>query len=142
MIGFLLHALCGLLLVANVFAALPANSNGICSTYVVQQGNTCESIAQVHGITVAEIEEYNIQTFDWEGCNGTNQGKFICVSTGEPPMPVALANAVCGPQVPGTTRPSEWSDLASLNPCPSNECVSSVTQLTELAVVSNNVCSV
>jgi hypothetical protein len=125
MIGLLLHALCGLLLVANVSAAPTANSDGICSTYVVQQEDTCESIAKVQGITVAEIEKYNTQTFDWDGCNGFNQGKFICVSAGEPPMPVALANAVCGPQVPGTTRPSEWSDLASLNPCPSNKCVSS-----------------
>jgi hypothetical protein len=28
---------------------------------------------------------------------------------------MALPQATCGPQVPGTTRPANWADLASMN---------------------------
>lgn len=53
------------------------------------------------------------------------QGDFICLGPGAIPMPVALPNAKCGPQVVGTGRPANMGDLASLNPCPSkDECVS------------------
>lgn len=51
-------------------------------------------------------------------------GSLVCVSSGQPPMPAALAGAVCGPRVPGTQRPSNCADLKSLNPCQLNECVS------------------
>jgi chitinase len=34
----------------------------------------------------------------------------------------AIANAVCGPQVPGTPRPADWDTLADLNSCPINVC--------------------
>ncbi|OKO93844.1 hypothetical protein PENSUB_12123 [Penicillium subrubescens] len=43
-------------------------------------------------------------------------------------MPASLAGTVCGPQVPGPQRPSNWADLKSLNPCPLNECCSSCGQ--------------
>ncbi|CAI7564353.1 unnamed protein product [Penicillium glandicola] len=82
-------------------------------------------ISQAHSITVADIETYNARTWAWPGCGHIPQGAFICLSAGEPPMPVALPNAVCGPQVPGTTRPNSWSELGSLNPCAANECCSS-----------------
>jgi hypothetical protein len=120
----LLYALCGLVLVTKASAMPTESSDGVCATYVVQSGDTCKSISKANRITVADIKKYNMKTFDWDGCDGENEGKFICLSSGEPPMPVALPQAVCGPQVPGTARPSDWSDLASLNPCPSDECVS------------------
>jgi hypothetical protein len=72
---------------------------------------------------VKNIEDYNAQTWGWSGCAQIQQGAFICVSSGEPPMPVALPHATCGPQVPGTVRPKKYSDLASLNLCPENQCV-------------------
>lgn len=37
-------------------------------------------------------------------------------------MPNSVANAICGPQVPGTEAPTDGQDLASLNPCPLNAC--------------------
>ena len=51
-------------------------------------------------------------------------GRFHMRIHREPPMPVALPHATCGPQVPGTVRPKKYSDLASLNLCPANQCVS------------------
>ncbi|KAJ5579784.1 uncharacterized protein N7459_005769 [Penicillium hispanicum] len=105
--------------------ALQPNSNGICYTYTVQAGDTCSTIAKKYGITVSKIEQYSADTYKWPGCSGTlPQGIFICLSSGDPPMPVALPHATCGPQVPGTTRPRNFADLASLNPCPANECCS------------------
>lgn len=106
--------------------ALQPNSHGICYTYTVQAGETCSSIAKKFGITAADIEKYSADTYRWPGCSGTlPQGMFICLSAGEPPMPVALPHATCGPQVPGTTRPSNFADLPFMNPCLSHdECVS------------------
>lgn len=109
---------------AAVSVAPQANSNGICYKYVVQAGETCSMIAQAHSITVADIETYNARSWAWSGCGHLSQGTFICLSAGEPMMPVALPNAVCGPQVPGAMRPNNWSELGSLNPCAANECVS------------------
>jgi hypothetical protein len=124
-------ALIGIILVgltatsgAAVAVAPKASSNGICYIYTVQAGETCSMIAQAHSITVADIETYNARSWAWSGCGHLPQGTFICLSSGEPMMPAALPNAVCGPQVPGTTRPNIWSELGSLNPCVANECVS------------------
>jgi chitinase len=46
----------------------------------------------------------------------------MCLSIGSPPMPATLANAVCGPQVPGTRQPDSGANLTILNPCPLNAC--------------------
>lgn len=99
--------------------------DGLCASYVIQGGDTCASIAQQFGITTADIEKFNSKTYRyaWSGCDKIKQGNFICISSGEPPMPFAFAGAQCGPQVPGTVRPSDMSDLDSLNPCASNKCV-------------------
>ncbi|KAJ6095550.1 hypothetical protein N7486_006296 [Penicillium sp. IBT 16267x] len=101
-----------------------ADSDGVCYTYTVEAADTCASIAKDFGITVAEIEKYNSNTWAWSGCDDVYQGAFICLSTGSPTMPVALPNAICGPQVPGTVRPADMSksNLASLNPCASKDC--------------------
>lgn len=37
-------------------------------------------------------------------------------------MPVSLPDAICGPQVPGTVRPNNMSDLDNLNPCLATNC--------------------
>ncbi|KAJ5324902.1 hypothetical protein N7476_003502, partial [Penicillium atrosanguineum] len=103
-----------------------ADGNGLCDSYAIQATDSCQSIAHAYDITVADIKSWNKQTYGWKGCDGIQQGNFICLSTGFPPMPVALPDATCGPQVPGTTRPSKYADLASLNPCPSGKCVSLV----------------
>lgn len=99
------------------------NDDGLCYSYVVQRGDNCESMSKGYGITVDQLESFNSRTWRWKGCQESLMGEFICLSPGEPPMPVALPNAVCGPQVPGAMRPSDWSQIASVNPCPPGECV-------------------
>ncbi|KAJ6084453.1 Peptidoglycan-binding Lysin subgroup [Penicillium sp. IBT 16267x] len=128
---FILWGLLGLFKTAtalspNVRATsnVPEESGGFCYTYVVQSfSDTCQSIASAYGITEAEIENYNSDTWGWTGCAGIYQGDIICLSSGEPPMPVALPQATCGPQVPGTVRPKNYSDLSSLNPCSTGCCI-------------------
>lgn len=110
-------------------AALKATPDGICHAYNLQAGETCATLAIRYGITTANIETWNTGAWGWTGCNGVKQGDFICLSSGNHPMPVALPNAICGPQVPGTARPARLSDLASLNPCASSQCVSASTSL-------------
>ncbi|KAJ6007758.1 Peptidoglycan-binding Lysin subgroup [Penicillium herquei] len=102
------------------------DSDGLCYNYTIAQSDTCASIASAYDITTAELEDYNTNVWDWYGCDYLYQGAFICLSSGAPPMPVALPHATCGPQVPGTTRPADMSKsfLASLNPC-DNQCCAS-----------------
>ncbi|PWY82115.1 hypothetical protein BO70DRAFT_429188 [Aspergillus heteromorphus CBS 117.55] len=101
-----------------------AYSNGTCYTYVVESGDSCSALAGTYSLTVDEIDSYNNETWGWYGCDDLQAGQAICLSTGTPPYPVAIANAQCGPQVPGTNftgtdGPNDW---AALNPCPLNAC--------------------
>ncbi|KAJ5827353.1 Peptidoglycan-binding Lysin subgroup [Penicillium robsamsonii] len=96
--------------------------NGICYTYTIQSGETCAKLAERYQITTSNIETWNTGAWAWSGCANVKQGDFVCLSSGSLPMPVALPHATCGPQVPGTRRPDKYSDLGSLNPCPSNQC--------------------
>ncbi len=66
---------------------------------------------------------FNAQTWGWMGCSDLQLGANICLSTGDPPIPSIVEGTACGPQVAGTTRPSSWSQISSLNPCPLNACV-------------------
>ncbi|KAI1177579.1 glycoside hydrolase family 18 protein [Nemania sp. FL0916] len=99
-------------------------SDGSCAAYAVQKGDGCSVIAISHGITQANIETYNKKTWGWNGCAALVPGQKICLSTGTPPFPPAVSNAVCGPQVPGTKKPASGSSdtWANLNPCPLNVC--------------------
>ncbi|KAJ5561992.1 hypothetical protein N7461_000753 [Penicillium sp. DV-2018c] len=103
-------------------AAPVPGADGICYTYTIQQGDTCATLSDRYQITTANIEAWNTGSWDWRGCTKMQQGDFICLSTGAFPMPVALPQATCGPQVPGTARPDNYANLASLNPCPSDQC--------------------
>ncbi|KAJ5158841.1 uncharacterized protein N7500_008492 [Penicillium coprophilum] len=107
-------------------AAFAPGGDGVCHTYIIQEGETCAKLAERYQITTSNIETWNTGAWGWSGCANIKQGDFVCLSSGTFPMPVALPRAICGPQVPGTGRPGKYSDLASLNPCPSNQCVSSV----------------
>ncbi|KAK4252203.1 class V chitinase [Corynascus novoguineensis] len=98
------------------------NADGTCASYTVQPGEYCALIAENHYISVADIESYNAQTWGWAGCNSLARYANICLSPGDPPMPSPVDNAICGPQVPGTARPADWSQIATLNPCPLNAC--------------------
>ncbi|KAJ6018091.1 hypothetical protein N7451_001470 [Penicillium sp. IBT 35674x] len=99
------------------------DGDGLCYNYIVQYSDTCQSIASEYGITKALIEKYNSDTWGWTGCSGIYQGDIICLSSGEPPMPMALPLATCGPQVPGTARPKNYAELSSLNPCATGCCI-------------------
>jgi hypothetical protein len=100
------------------------NENGTCFSYTVKSNEYCQLIAENHYISVADIESYNSQTWGWTGCGLLQRGASICLSPGDPPMPSVVNGTVCGPQMRGTSRPSDWSQISSLNPCPLNACVS------------------
>jgi len=97
------------------------NSDGSCYSYVVPSGSYCAEIAANNMITIAEIETYNANTWGWTNCTNLQAGINMCLSSGTPPMPASISNAVCGPQVPNTTKPTGTitiQTLADLNPCP------------------------
>lgn len=98
------------------------NPDGSCRTHEVVSGDICDTIARENEMTVDDIEERNRMTWGWMGCSHLMVGGRICLSTGRPPMPSPVENAVCGPQVPGTEEPDDMDDLVDLNPCPLNVC--------------------
>lgn len=99
-------------------------SDGSCAVYSVKSGDGCSVIAVSHGLTEDKIESFNTKTWGWNGCSALLPAQNICLSTGTPPFPPSVSNAVCGPQVPGTKKPSSGSSdtWASLNPCPLKVC--------------------
>ncbi|KAM5436548.1 putative chitinase [Microsporum ferrugineum] len=98
------------------------NADGSCATYTTVTADSCSAIAAYFGITNIDIETFNKKTWGWTGCKLLWVGFKLCVSSGTPPMPATVANAICGPTVPGTKPPSKGTDLASLNPCPLKVC--------------------
>ncbi|OMH82739.1 Killer toxin subunits alpha/beta [Zancudomyces culisetae] len=57
-----------------------------------------------------QIEEYNKNTWHWDGCSKIQIGMNICLSSGNPPMPVVDPDAQCGPSSLGNKT------------CPLNAC--------------------
>ncbi|KAF4553630.1 putative glycosyl hydrolases family 18 protein 5 [Elsinoe fawcettii] len=97
------------------------NADGSCAAHTVASGEYCQLIASSNGITLDELNGFNKQTWGWTGCNNLQLGIKICLSTGSPPMPASVSNAVCGPTKPGS-QPSGSIALADLNPCPLKAC--------------------
>ncbi|PLB35221.1 putative class V chitinase [Aspergillus candidus] len=97
-------------------------ADGSCATYTVQPNDNCSNLAAAYSLTIGELEEFNKNTWGWNGCSNVWKGTVMCLSTGTPPMPAPLENAVCGPQMPGTPIPSDTTNLTHLNPCPLNAC--------------------
>lgn len=100
-------------------------SDGTCATHSVVTDDTCGSIASANSITVDNIGTWNNNTWQFMGCNNLQIGQVICISSGDPPMPAPVQNAICGPQVPNTQKPDNITlpgALASLNPCPLKVC--------------------
>lgn len=97
-------------------------SDGGCFDYQVRAGDSCYDIAVAHSINNTRIESVNQNTWGWQGCLHLQVGQVICLSTGRPPMPAIVPNAICGPQVPGTKNPGNEIDIAKLNPCQLNAC--------------------
>ncbi|TFB04572.1 hypothetical protein CCMA1212_003490 [Trichoderma ghanense] len=71
--------------------------DGSCFVYTIKKDDGCFSIAVSRGITC------NKKTWGWSGCKLLNEKAQICLSTGTPSCPVSVSNAVCGPQVVGTS---------------------------------------
>ncbi|KAI0182679.1 chitinase [Xylaria flabelliformis] len=103
------------------FAPKP-NADGSCATYTVVTDDTCADIAAANSLTVTQLQSFNKNTWAFNGCSNLWVGTIICLSSGDPPMPAPVANALCGPQVPGTTKPPKGTDISKLNPCPLNAC--------------------
>ncbi|KAJ7191007.1 glycoside hydrolase superfamily, partial [Mycena pura] len=97
------------------------SANGTCFTYLIAAGDSCASIAAAHSLTVDAIGGFNTDTWGWVGCGDLLADTNICLSTGKPPMPAPMSNAVCGPQVPGST-PSSALALADYNQCVLQAC--------------------
>ena len=97
-------------------------ADGICATYKTRKGDYCQMIASKNGLKVTELEKMNTKTWGWAGCKNLDVGMNICLSSGKPPMPASVSNAVCGPTKPGTKPPTGDKDLADLNPCPLKVC--------------------
>jgi chitinase len=95
---------------------------GDCEKHLVGNGDLCSTLAAANNITVSDIESYNTDTWGWMGCGDLLIGNYICLSSGYPPMPTTIANAVCGPQVNGTATVPHGTDLSTLNQCPLNAC--------------------
>lgn len=103
------------------------NADGSCCSYTVQPEDSCSQIAASHSLLETDIEEYNSHTWGWMGCQNQNlqAGQNICLSPGTPPFPAPISNAVCGPQVPGTSNPQDGTYWGFLNPCPLDVCCDS-----------------
>jgi chitinase len=100
------------------------NADGTCASYTVVANDGCKTIADKNSIKdFKKLDEYNKNTWGWQGCSaGVGLGQIICVSSGTPNMPSIDPNAVCGPQVTSTTKPTDGTDWAMLNQCPLKAC--------------------
>ncbi|KAL4981202.1 hypothetical protein BDW66DRAFT_156278 [Aspergillus desertorum] len=85
-----------------------------------EDDDSCSKIAATNDLTTEDLEDFNKNTWGWNGCDLLWVGVKMGLNTGKPPMPAPIANAICGPQVPGTKQPDDDTDLADLNPCPLN----------------------
>lgn len=98
------------------------NADGSCFVYQTVKDDSCSAIAASNGLTIEKVEEYNKQTWAWNGCSLLDVGVNICLSSGAAPMPAPVANAVCGPTVPGTLTPPVGTNITEMNPCPLKVC--------------------
>ncbi|KAF1971118.1 class V chitinase Chi100 [Bimuria novae-zelandiae CBS 107.79] len=97
-------------------------ADGYCATYLVKTGDSCASIGAANDLTNDQIESFNKKTWGWNGCQKLFADYNICLSTGYPPMPAPVPNAVCGPQRPNTTKAPAGTDFSTLNTCALNAC--------------------
>lgn len=97
-------------------------ADGTCFTYKIGPGDTCYAIADGNYLKQDDIDGFNKKTWGWAGCGNLQPDQLICLSSGDPPMPLPVDGTSCGPRVPGTKKPPKGTNLADLNPCPLNAC--------------------
>lgn len=100
----------------------PKNPDGSCFSYQVKPNDNCDDLAAEWSLTRDKIEDFNKKTWGWNGCQLLFTDTIMCLSEGTPPFPAVIPNAVCGPQKPGSTPPTDGSDISDLNPCPLKAC--------------------
>ncbi|KAI0096415.1 glycoside hydrolase superfamily [Nemania sp. FL0031] len=96
--------------------------DGTCASYIVQNQDTCATIALNEGIRQGDLYAFNQETYGWGGCNSLFPGMRICVSSGTPRLPAPNKDAVCGPTKPGTQSPEGDEKIEDLSPCPIKAC--------------------
>lgn len=96
-------------------------ADGTCATYVVVDGDNCSKVGIRHDATPEDLEKWNDgTTWGWKGCN-LFPDTVICVSPGDPPLPLVDEKQVCGPRAgKGIGSVPKGANLAELNPCPLN----------------------
>ncbi|KAM0329996.1 hypothetical protein ACHAQA_004165 [Verticillium albo-atrum] len=100
--------------------------DGTCATHIIENGDTCDSLARRFGVTISDLEKWNKgKTWAWTKCAEMILGYSMCISSGNAALPPPQEGAQCGPMVPGTKPPTSSStSLADLNPCPLKVCCS------------------
>ncbi|KGO73174.1 Glycoside hydrolase, superfamily [Penicillium italicum] len=98
------------------------NADGSCYAYKVKDNDNCDDLAAEWSLTRQDLEDFNKNTWGWNGCTPMYSKTVMCLSKGTAPFPAEIANAQCGPQKPGSKPPTDGSDISDLNPCPLNAC--------------------
>lgn len=104
----------------------PPVNNSACPTHVLEQGDTCLSIAEKYGLSGwQEVDKLNDgKTWGWVDCGRMYAHTVICVGEGDAPLPNPVEGVECGPQVPGTVWPEDGTPIGELNPCSGGKCCS------------------
>lgn len=97
-------------------------SDGTCYTYQVKTDDNCDDLAAQFSLTRDKIEDFNKNTWGWNGCKLLFVGTNMCLSKGSAPFPAPIANAQCGPQKPDSKPPTDGTKVTDMNPCPLNAC--------------------
>ncbi|KAJ2655056.1 hypothetical protein IWW48_005743 [Coemansia sp. RSA 1200] len=90
--------------------APPPNSDGSCAVYAVKTGDNCGTIGGYYGLTIDQIDGFNLKdstsfggTWGYRGCSNLQPGN-ICISKGTSgPVPAKSADpeVQCGPTASG-----------------------------------------
>jgi hypothetical protein len=97
-------------------------SDGTCYTYQVRTDDNCDDLAAHFSLTKDKIEDFNNDTWGWNGCKVLFIGASMCLSKGNTAFPTPTANANCGPQKPDSKPPTDGSKIKDMKPYHLNAC--------------------
>ncbi|GAB1203521.1 hypothetical protein APSETT445_002156 [Aspergillus pseudonomiae] len=95
------------------FAPKP-NPDGSCASYTIQEDDNCADLAAQYSLTKEDLEGFNKKTWGWNGCSNVWIGTVICLSSGSPPMPNPVANALVRGDAPEVFRSIAYFEGYSL----------------------------